>query len=54
MEAFYQHSKSVMSFNATYTVPEPPSVTANNILYYWIGLQDLDSAENPVIQPVTA
>ena len=52
MEAFYQHSKDVRSYNATYTVPHPPASVANNILYYWIGLQDLNSAENPAIQPV--
>ena len=23
-----------------------------NVLYWWIGLQDLNSTENPVIQPV--
>lgn len=52
MEAFYQHSKNISNYTATYTVPEPPTSASTNILYYWIGLQDLDSVENPVIQPV--
>lgn len=52
LEAFYQHSKDILQYNATYTVPEPPSDASTNILYYWIGLQDLGSEENPVIQPV--
>jgi len=33
-------------------VPDSPAVTASNILYYWIGLQDRQSPDNPVIQPV--
>lgn len=52
MEAFYQHSRNISKYTATYTVPDPPTTTSSNILYYWIGLQDLNSAENPVIQPV--
>ena len=52
MEAFYQHDKDIGVFSATYTVPEPPTATANNVLYYWIGLQDVNSTANPVIQPV--
>merc|ERR1711874_392235 len=52
MEAFYRHPMDIAFFNATQTVPEPPHVTENNILYYWIGLQDYNSSANPVIQPV--
>ena len=52
MEAFYQHDKDIGVFSATYTVPEPPKATVNNVLYYWIGLQDVNSSANPVIQPV--
>ena len=52
LEAFYQHSRDIAEFSATYTVPDPPASTASNILYYWIGLQDLNSSANPVIQPV--
>lgn len=52
LEAFYEHSKDIAEFSATYTVPQPPTATADNILYYWIGLQDLNSTANPVIQPV--
>lgn len=52
LEAFYQHSKDIAEFSATYTVPDAPTTTQHNILYYWIGLQDLNSTENPVIQPV--
>ena len=52
MEVFSRHNESIVRFTASYVVPEPPSVTKANILYYWIGLQDTDSAANPVIQPV--
>lgn len=52
MEAFYQHSHDIARFSVTYTVPDPPSSVGDNILYYWIGLQDTSSRENPVIQPV--
>ena len=54
MEAFYylKPGLTVDKFYAQYTVPDPPVNTASNILYYWIGLQDLNSSENPVIQPV--
>jgi len=52
--AFYQHSQDIKDFTATYTVPEPPKDTGTdaNLLYYWIGLQNTNSLENPVIQPV--
>ena len=53
MEAFYQHSKDIASFTATYTVPTPPATTASNILYWWIGLQPPHGSPlNRVIQPV--
>jgi hypothetical protein len=52
MEAFYQHSRDISQYTATYTVPDPPANSGAEILYYWIGLQDFDSVENPVIQPV--
>ena len=53
MEAFYQHSKDVSSFTASYTVPTPPATTASNILYWWIGLQPPHGSPlNRVIQPV--
>jgi hypothetical protein len=55
MEAFFQHSMDIASFEASYIVPEDPTIrsaAAGNILYYWIGLQDTGSSANPVIQPV--
>lgn len=52
MSAFYQHTKDVMNFTATYTVPNSPSSASSQDLYYWIGLQDTSSSANPVIQPV--
>jgi hypothetical protein len=52
MEAFYLHTQPVASFTSTYTVPEPPASVADNVLYYWIGLQSINSTLNPVIQPV--
>jgi len=54
MEAFYfaPNGTEIASFAAEYVVPEAPVSTSSNILYYWIGLQDLGSAANPVIQPV--
>lgn len=52
MEAFYRHTKDIASFTATYVVPDTPQKNDGNILYYWIGLQDLNSSANPVIQPV--
>ena len=51
LEAFYQHSKDVAVFNATYTVPQTPT-DPSATLFYWIGLQALNSTANPVIQPV--
>ena len=52
MEVFSRHNESIVRYTASYVVPEPPSVTKANILYYWIGLQDTASAANPVFQPV--
>ena len=52
MEVFSQHNESITTFTADYVVPDAPAVTASNILYYWIGLQDTTSDANPVIQPV--
>ena len=54
LEAFYYAPEGVniTSFEAQYVVPEAPLSVESNILYYWIGLQDRGSAENPVLQPV--
>ena len=53
MEAFFQHSKQIATFSATYSVPTPPATTSKNILYWWIGLQPPHGSPlNRVIQPV--
>lgn len=45
---------NIGNFSATYTLPQPPANPGSQTIYYYIGLQDIDSASPTILQPVAS